>query len=191
MKKGSKVLLVTLALAIISLVGTVLVGGLHHSTFIRFAPVGEAEFQSDIDFVPDLSVTYFGGQYNRAFIPFILYTHGRKNGEGYVAIQTEHENDPRYGYDALSHIELTNLTVVGKEKEESLITENSPLRVNLNTERWASRSKKLGRVEEDEIEFIVTGTAHTKEGQSHDFSYKRKWRKVTSSRWDIGLGLMP
>lgn len=91
MKKRSKVLLANLALFVVFFTGTALVGGFHHSTFIRFAPVGTAEFQSVIAFIPDLSVTYFGSRYDKALIPFILYTHGREDEESYITIQTEHE----------------------------------------------------------------------------------------------------
>lgn len=191
MKKRSKVLLANLALFVVFFTGTALVGGFHHSTFIRFAPVGTAEFQSVIAFIPDLSVTHFGSRYDKALIPFILYTHGREDEESYITIQTEHENDAYYGYDVLSHLKITNLAVITGEKKEKLITADSPVQVHLNTERWASRSKKLGRCEENEVEIEALGIAYTQDGQSHEFWYKQKWKKVRSNRWDIGLGLMP
>lgn len=169
----------------------VFLGGMHRSELVRYGPVGAAELRTEFDFVPHFSVTYFASKHDQTLIPFILYTHERRDGASYVTIQTEHENDPYYRYDTLSHLEITNLTVTTKEVEKSLITEGNPARIYLNTDRWTSRSKKLGRCEGDEVEIETTGIAYTVDGLTYDFWYKQTWKKVMSSRWDIGFGLMP
>lgn len=165
----------------------VLVGGFHYRKFVRYSPAGEAEFKSDLAFVPDIGATLFGSD-QKTIIPFVIYYRGERDGDGHVTIQTEHENDPRYGYDALSYLEFTDLTVGSAGKKKSLITKDAPLRVYLNTERWASRSKKLGACEGEEVEIEATGIAHTKDGEMHEFWHRRKWRKSRSRRWEIGLG---
>lgn len=191
MKTRTKISLAGLVGLILLAVVIAFLGGVHRSVFIRFGPVGEAELQTDFNFVPHFSVTHFGSQYVKTLIPFFLYSHGREDGESYVTIQTEHENDPYYGYDTLSHLKVTDLTVFSGETKESLIAEDDPVEVYLNTERWASRLQKLGSVEGDEVEISVTGIAYTQDGSSHEFKHKQKWRKVRSSRWDTGLGMMP
>jgi len=169
---------------------TALVGGFHYRKFVRYVPEGEAEFESKLEFKPHLSATLFGSD-RETIIPFFLYYRGERDGDGHVTIQTEHENDPRYGYDALTHLELQNLTVVSDGERKTLITKNSPVRVNLNTERWASRLQRLGVCEGEEIQIEVIGVAHTKTGTTHDFRHKRTWKKSRSSRWEIGLAGMP
>ena len=168
------------------LILSALVGGFHHTVFVRYTALGEAEFVSDLEFVPHISATLFGSD-QRTIIPLILYYNGERDGDGYVTIQTEHENDPRYGYDALSFLEFTDLAVISGGKTTPLITESAPVRVYVNTERWASRLQRLGVCEGEEVEIEASGAAVTKSGERFDFRYNRKWKKSRSSRLDIGI----
>ena len=64
---------------------TVLVGGFHYRKFVRYVPVGEAEFESTFEFASHFSATLFGSE-KRTIIPFFLYYRGERDEDSYVTI---------------------------------------------------------------------------------------------------------
>ena len=183
----------TSLIILVVLAGVLLIagcGGLHYRKFVRYYPLNKPTIVSEKGFRPDISPTLYGSD-RKTIIPFILYYQAEKDGKATITIQTEHENDSRYGYDGIDYVRVENLSVKRPDGEQILlIYPQTPISVHLNTKRWASRLFDLGVVDAEEIEISISGAAVAQDKTEFPFSHSQSWKKHRSRDLKTGWSIM-
>ena len=164
----------------------------HYVKFNRYFSTGHYVLSSEDDFRPMISPTLFGSK-RKTLIPYFLFYRAERDDHLAVTIQTE-PTSHLHGYETIDYLRFDELSVqVSEDETITFIEVGHPVTVDFNTERWASRLFRLGKIPNtpDELTIHASGVATRYDQTEFPFELEGTWRLHRSREWRMGWNEMP